>query len=854
MFGHAPDATVADAEAAVAAARRAFDKSDWSTNTELRVRCLEQLHQALVDHRDELAALTIAEVGATAGAVPGRAARRPIEIVRYYADLLKTYPMTEDLGNIESRGMQHHRWVEKEAGGVVAAIIAYNYPNQLALAKLAPALAAGCTVVLKSAPDTPLITLALGELIANHTDIPAGVVNVLSGADPEVGAVLTTSPDVDMVTFTGSTPTGRRIMAAASETLKNVFLELGGKSAAIVLDDADFNTAALFSAFSMVTHAGQGCALTSRLLVPRKHHDEIVEMVKNNFGLVRYGDPADPKTYMGPLISEKQRDKVDGMVKRAVEAGATLVTGGEKVDPGLLLYPDAVRRCRPRQRDRPGRGLRPGTRRHRLRRRRRRGADRQQLHLRAVRRGVRQRGARAGGGPPHPHRHLLHQRRQLLQPRQSVRRVQAVRHRPRDGQAGLEEFLEAKTFACGGAHEQAAGRAFASSRSRCTASCPRRAPCCANGAPTSSRSSTPSPATRSAGCARPDCCGSRATPTPTSSTPTAASAASGWTCRCPRAKRCCSNWRKRADVFLTSFLPGHRQKFGIDVDDIRAVNPKIIYARGSALGPRGEESVKGGYDMTAFWCRAGTAATITPPGTPGMVGPPGPAYGDTISGTNLAGGIAAALLKRERTGEPSVVDVSLLGSGLWSMGHTVALTKHLGQLMEAFPPGVHGSPINPLVGLYATADDRYISFVMMQPTKFWADVCRHMDLDELADDPRFATAESIAENTAAAAEILNERWPSGPLPEWSERFATLAGPWAPVQDTLQAAEDAQIRANEYMVQAGELELVANPVQFDVSAPQTGPRPGSRSKLTKSCWNSDLDWDRIIELKTAGAVT
>ena len=121
----------------------------------------------------------------------------PIAIVRYYADLLKSYPMTEDLGNIESRGMQHHRWVEKEAAGVVAAIIAYNYPNQLALAKLAPALAAGCTVVLEGAPDTPLVTLALGELIANHTDIPAGVVNVLSprvvnvlsGADPEVGAV-----------------------------------------------------------------------------------------------------------------------------------------------------------------------------------------------------------------------------------------------------------------------------------------------------------------------------------------------------------------------------------------------------------------------------------------------------------------------------------------------------------------------------------------------------------------------------------------------------------------------------------------------------------------------------------------
>ncbi|MDQ2635467.1 MAG: aldehyde dehydrogenase family protein, partial [Actinomycetota bacterium] len=168
---------------------------------------------------------------------------------------------------------------------------------------------------------------------------PAGVVNVLSGADPEVGAALTTSADVDMVTFTGSTPTGRRIMSAASETLKRVFLELGGKSAAIVLDDADFSTAALFSAFSMVTHAGQGCALTSRLLVPRRHHDEIVELVKNNFALVRFGNPVDPATYMGPLISDKQRDKVDGMVKRAVDAGATLVTGGHKVDPGFFYTP-----------------------------------------------------------------------------------------------------------------------------------------------------------------------------------------------------------------------------------------------------------------------------------------------------------------------------------------------------------------------------------------------------------------------------------------------------------------------------------------------------------------------------------
>jgi aldehyde dehydrogenase (NAD+) len=339
VLGHAPDAGVAETEAAVAAARRAFDTTAWSTDVDLRIRCLDQLHAALVEHREELADLTVAEVGATRSLLESAQLDDPIKIVRYYADLLKTYPMTEELGEAEARGHQHRRWVEKEGAGVVAAIIAYNYPNQLALAKLAPALAAGCTVVLKGAPDTPLITLALGELIANHTDIPAGVVNVLSSSDPAVGPVLTTSPDVDVVTFTGSTATVRAIMAAASGTVKKVFLELGGKSAMVLLDDADFSSCALMAAFTVVTHAGQGCALTTRLLVPNDRKDEVVKLVAGNFALVRHGDPADPRTYMGPLISERQRDKVDAMVKRAVAAGATLVTGGNKLDPGYFYDP-----------------------------------------------------------------------------------------------------------------------------------------------------------------------------------------------------------------------------------------------------------------------------------------------------------------------------------------------------------------------------------------------------------------------------------------------------------------------------------------------------------------------------------
>jgi aldehyde dehydrogenase (NAD+) len=339
VVGLAPDAEISDAEAAIGAARRAFDNTTWATDTELRVRCLNQLYQALTEHKEELRELTIAEVGAPRTLTHGNQLDVPIEIVRYYADLLRGYPMSEDLGDVEIRGQRHHRWVEKEAAGVVAAIIAYNYPNQLALAKLAPALAAGCTLVLKAAPDTPLVTLALGELIAEHTDLPPGVVNILASSDTAVGQLLTTHPDVDMVTFTGSTATGRKIMRAASDTVKKVFLELGGKSAMVLLDDADLGAAAMFAAFAICSHAGQGCALTSRLLVPRDRHDAVVEQVAAAMERVRYGDPTDPKTYMGPLISERQRDKVDALVQRAVEAGATLVTGGKKVDPGFFYAP-----------------------------------------------------------------------------------------------------------------------------------------------------------------------------------------------------------------------------------------------------------------------------------------------------------------------------------------------------------------------------------------------------------------------------------------------------------------------------------------------------------------------------------
>jgi aldehyde dehydrogenase (NAD+) len=339
VLGLAPDAGVPEAAAAIAAARRAFDTTTWPTDVELRVRCLNQLHQALVEHADELRELTIDEVGAPRMLTYGAQVDEPIAIVKYYADLLRDFPMSEDLGEVEKRGQRHRRWVEKEAGGVVTAIIAYNYPNQLALAKLAPALAAGCTVVLKGAPDTPLVTLWLADLIREHTDIPPGVVNILTSSQVAVGQLLTTHPDVDIVTFTGSTPTGRAIMSAAGATVKRVFLELGGKSAMILLDDADFEAAPPLAAFMACSHAGQGCALTTRLLVPAHRHDEVVARIATVMGMIPAGDPKDPKTLMGPLISERQRDKVDAMVQRAVQAGARLVTGGKKVDPGFSYAP-----------------------------------------------------------------------------------------------------------------------------------------------------------------------------------------------------------------------------------------------------------------------------------------------------------------------------------------------------------------------------------------------------------------------------------------------------------------------------------------------------------------------------------
>jgi aldehyde dehydrogenase (NAD+) len=343
VIGQAPDSTAADVNAAIAAARRAFDETGWSTDVELRVHCLRQLHQALLDHADEFRALTTAEVGMPGFMMGAAGFDVPVDGLKWVTDLLESYEWETDLGVAKPMGIPSRRTIRREATGVVAAITPWNVPNQINLAKIGPALAAGCTVVLKPAPDTPWVACELGRFVAEHTDVPAGVLNVVTPRSNEVAARLTTDPRVDMVSFTGSTNTGRAIMAAAAPTLKKVFLELGGKSAAIVLDDADVAAAAGATAFAACIHAGQGCAITTRLVVPRERYDEAVAVAAATMESIGAKDPADPGAICGPVISRAQRDRVEGYLRLAEEEGGRIVTGGHVIDrPGFWVEPTVV--------------------------------------------------------------------------------------------------------------------------------------------------------------------------------------------------------------------------------------------------------------------------------------------------------------------------------------------------------------------------------------------------------------------------------------------------------------------------------------------------------------------------------
>jgi aldehyde dehydrogenase (NAD+) len=346
VIGVAADASKADVQRAIAAARGAFDETEWSRDVELRARCLRQLHQALLDHEEDLADITVAEVGAPRMLMGGPQLGEPIKFVSFYADLAERYEWHQDLGVADTMAGPSNRWVEREAIGVVGAITPWNYPNQINIAKAAPALAAGCTVVLKPAPDTPWTGLALGRLAAEETDIPAGVLNVVTAADKTIGEVITTSPDVDMVSFTGSTAVGRRIMEAGAATVKRVFLELGGKSAQIVLDDVDdVGAASVGAVFGICTHGGQGCATSTRLLLPRSRYEEGVEAAAAMVAGMSYGDPEDPANLTGAIVNRAQLERMDGLVKKGVEEGARVVVGGgiaPQFDKGYYFQPTVL--------------------------------------------------------------------------------------------------------------------------------------------------------------------------------------------------------------------------------------------------------------------------------------------------------------------------------------------------------------------------------------------------------------------------------------------------------------------------------------------------------------------------------
>lgn len=345
VLGTAADADAADMDRAIGAARRAFDNTDWSRDTELRVRCIRQLRDAMRDHMEELREITMAEVGAPRMLTAAAQLEGPVADLDFAASTAENYRWSTDLGVATPMGIPTRRTVVHEAIGVVGAITPWNFPHQINLAKIGPALAAGNTVVLKPAPDTPWCAAVLGELAADHTDIPPGVLNIVTSSDHAVGAMLSEDPRVDLVSFTGSTATGRAVMAAAAATIKKVFLELGGKSAFVVLDDADLASACAMAGFTASMHAGQGCAITTRLVVPRAHYDDAVAAAAATMSGIRPGDPTSAGTICGPLISERQRDRVQSYLDLAIAEGGSFACGGGRPadrDRGYFIEPTVI--------------------------------------------------------------------------------------------------------------------------------------------------------------------------------------------------------------------------------------------------------------------------------------------------------------------------------------------------------------------------------------------------------------------------------------------------------------------------------------------------------------------------------
>jgi crotonobetainyl-CoA:carnitine CoA-transferase CaiB-like acyl-CoA transferase len=316
---------------------------------------------------------------------------------------------------------------------------------------------------------------------------------------------------------------------------------------------------------------------------------------------------------------------------------------------------------------------------------------------------------------------------------------------------------------------------------------------------------------------------------------------------------------KTADVFLTNYLPSVRQKNRFDVEHIRAANPNIIYARGSAFGHKGLESDKGGFDNTAFWSRSGIADAMTPPELDGPLGQGMPAFGDSIGAMFIAGGISAALFHRERTGEGVEMDVSLLSSAWWACGANLAQGLEKGVTARNTMPVSGGSKKNPFVGNYCTSDGGTITLNTLTPDGRIRDMFEHLGIPDAADDPRFATGRLLIDNAEAASALIAEAMARHPFAYWREHLKTLAGQWAPVQSLLDLVTDEQALANDmiFEVEAADggapMRLVRGPVQFDSAPVETTRAPQASEHTELILLDLGMDWDRIETLKKTGAI-